>query len=257
MNPPHGHLLRYPGEPGPRGSRPGVVLPVLLIDPTAPGTDAIQQVTAVEGTAGGPPAFHEQMGEQGGSHLAGAAHRPTALHRLNRVVFLQARPVADLAVGLLPHGTHLGREFTRQQQVVGIQKLNEASSGSVQPPLTGCTRTGIGLVDHQDRVRVGAGQVLRHGGGVVGGAVVHDHDLDRPIGLGQNAGHGFPQQIRTVVHRNDGAHQLRIAFSGRGHGFSSLHRRAGAAAAGLRSAPGPDESSGCGPARDWDCRPRP
>ena len=113
MDPPHGHLLRYPGELGPRGPRPGVVLPVLLVDPTAPGTDPIQQVTAVEGTTGGPPAFHQQMGEQGGSHLASATHWATALHGLNRVVFLQAQPIADLAVGLSPQGSHLGGEFDR------------------------------------------------------------------------------------------------------------------------------------------------
>src|SRR5262245_11866871 len=78
---------------------------------------------------------------------------------------------------------HLTRQLLRVPQIVGIQESDKLTLCYTQSSVARRRRSGTGLPRVANPVIV----IGDHGGGVIGRAIVHDNDLQRPVRLGQNA----------------------------------------------------------------------
>jgi len=116
--------------------------------------------------------------------------------------------VNDRASGIGRDGPGVGgqdrchiRVHRRRDKVVRVEKLQKFSGGMSDPHITSGTQALIGLLDVFDAVAIGR----RDRGGFIGGAIVHDDDLDPGIDLSQRAIDGLGEKLRLVEAGNDHA----------------------------------------------------
>ncbi|MDV7394976.1 hypothetical protein RZS08_26560, partial [Arthrospira platensis SPKY1] len=101
----------------------------------------------------------------------------------------------------LRHQRHLAAQLARQPAVVGVQEGEVASARRADAGVARAAHAPVGLGDDADRVAI-AGE---HAGGVVGAAVIDDHDLAIGEVLRQHAVDRSPDTPGGVVCGNDDA----------------------------------------------------
>ena len=91
------------------------------------------------------------------------------------------------------------------EEVVGVEEADELAPGGFDAAVPARGRAEVLLAQHAHGVAVRPGKR----GARVGGPVVHDDDLERPVALRQNALEGGAEERFAVVHRDDAAHEMR------------------------------------------------
>ncbi len=87
-------------------------------------------------------------------------------------------PISDAAVKAIPQSGHLPFEFSRVENIVAVQVLDElAGRGNLPPCFAGSPDAAVRLVQDAYFVRIGIGQGIRGLCGVVGRAIVDNDDF--------------------------------------------------------------------------------
>ena len=106
-------------------------------------------------------------------------------------------------------GSYLVAEFMGQQPIIAIEILDVGAAGLQPAPFPRRTGAGIGLMDHPDPPGILAPERLKHRGGAVGGAIIHQQHFQVAMALVQHTLDRRYHQLSTVIDRNNRANQGR------------------------------------------------
>ena len=97
-------------------------------------------------------------------------------------------------------------QLVRVPEIVAVLKGEDAAACLLRAEIAGIARAAVVAVAHVVHARVGAAveQALR----AVGRGVVHDDDLDVPVGLRQHACNARRQLVPAVIGRDDDRDQI-------------------------------------------------
>lgn len=109
--------------------------------------------------------------------------------------------IAHGAAGAVQQGVH-PFQVAGQEHIVGIQRRDEPAHRPVQGGVARRAAPGIVLAEETD-ARVT--KALGHGAGIVGGTVIHHHDLKILAALFQHRTDGGAQGFGPVEDRDDDA----------------------------------------------------
>ena len=115
--------------------------------------------------------------------------------------------IGDPAVRVGLQGSDLDLDFARIDLVVRIEVLKELPSGQQAPAFARCARATILPVDGAHEFGMPQSDFVASGSGPIGGAVVHEDELDRAIGLRKNLCRSFAQEPRSVEDWHDDRNQ--------------------------------------------------
>src|SRR5690606_11786432 len=139
----------------------------------------------IERCAGVPPADIEKNGE----HPLDRYLRGPLGQRLHRAVSMNL--VGDAVRGssrwILAQASHLQLELLRQQEIVAVEVLKKLPPGGAPAALTGQSGPPVLAMNATDDLRMTRCEGFCDGRRSIGGPVVHDHNLDRAMGLSQDA----------------------------------------------------------------------
>ena len=93
----------------------------------------------------------------------------------------------------------LSRKLPRRPPVVSVEEPDELTPGDAEPEIARGSGPGI-VLSHVPYPRAVGGHDRRR---PVGRPVIGDQNLDRPVGLPENAVQRFGQKALSVVHGND------------------------------------------------------
>ena len=191
--------------------------------PAAPQQDEGQVLVLGQRAAAEPAGLQDQMAtpraDRAGHHRDAIEQRESpavdvlARHVLDRLPARdQVDPVAHF--GVPRHGPHVGVGQPRDQSGdgaggehrVGVQGDDDLAGGPVHAPIEGAGFAAVGLAE-QPHLRMVAEDRGQGGECAVGGPVVHDHDLERGVLLGQQGYHGPAHHPLLVIGRNHHGHR--------------------------------------------------
>jgi hypothetical protein len=115
MDTPNGNIFIHPTKAGPCCTSTRVIFPVLLIEPSSPRANALQQTSPIKGAACSPPTFYKQHRKKVPVDTTGLAHRPFAKNRTLRMIFLITTAIANLSLWACEKRGHLVTELLRQE----------------------------------------------------------------------------------------------------------------------------------------------
>ena len=97
-------------------------------------------------------------------------------------------------------------EFPRQKQVVGVEQGDEFTAGDLQPGVAGARDSLVCLIAIGNEVRVSGAEP----GGIVGRAIIDEHDLHGVPRLRRDALYHLGKIARPIVGRNNDAETRRF-----------------------------------------------
>ncbi len=203
------HFGENVGAPNGKSSARGqtdVIFPVLVLPELRPRTAPITRLLAHEECRGEPDSAFEKSGKHPRNRLAvpaGSLHLAGTIEKT-----MPNRAKGDVGLGVVAQRFQLDFGFSRQEQIVAVEILEECAVRKKPPGLPSRAWTGVGLMNAPGS-RMRRRELVANCGRLVGRPVVHEDDLDRAMSLGEHAVDRFAQHSGTIEDRNDRGNEIR------------------------------------------------